>query len=101
MNPTEGARALEEVASQARANTNPDCQPLHDAAKSVAALIRANASRAGHSIAVRVVEKGDGVRLTVTGRHAGRYQTLAARELDARMPGAKAEIRAQVTRRAK
>lgn len=101
MKPTEAGRKLEEIAAKARQGAEPDAGPLVEAAREVAALLKANASRSGHSIAVRVVEKHNGVRLTVTGPHAGRYKALAEREMNARAVGAKAEVRAQITRRAK
>jgi hypothetical protein len=78
-----------------------DSSALLNAAKSAASLVRANASRNGHTVAVRVVSKSGGVRVTVTGPHASRYRQLMEREMDARMPDVHAEIRAQITRRAK
>lgn len=101
MKPQDAGRALDEIASRARQGAVPDVEPLVEAARAVAALLRANASRSGHSIGIRLVEKANGVRLTIVGPHAGRYEALAKREMDARMPGASAEIRAKITRRAK
>lgn len=98
MRPEESSRALDQVTERARAAANPDPEPLVRAAKEAASIIRGNASAAHHSIAVRVVAKHNGVRVTITGRHAERYKALLTRELDARMPGARAEIRTMATR---
>lgn len=98
MKPEDAVKPLKQAADDLRA-VRPDPQPLLEAAKEVTSLLRANAARAGHSVAIRVIGTGDGVRITVVGPQASRYRALARREMDARMPGVKAEIRAQITRR--
>lgn len=74
---------------------------LERAAKDAASQVRAAAARAHHNVSVRVVQRNGGVRVTVQGPQAARYRALVQRELDARIPGVKAEIRAKVTRRAR
>ena len=62
-------------------------------AKAVASKVKAIAARSRHSIDVRVVARGHTVRVTVVGQQASRYRALVGRELEARVPSAKAEIR--------
>jgi hypothetical protein len=89
------AHADLEDAMRHPARTSP---ALLDAAKQAASLVRANASRAGHSVQIRVASKHDGVRITVVGPQATKYQHLVNKTMDELMPGVHAQIRAQVTR---
>ena len=97
MRPEEYGVAQQQMEDELR-HPPPVPPALLDAAKQAASLVRANASRAGHSVAVRVVSKGDGVRMTVVGPQAHRYQSMLSRTMDELMPGVHAQIRAQITR---
>lgn len=81
------------------AGEHPDTAPLMNLAREVAGDIRATAARSGHHVGIRVVERGEGIRVTITGPAAMRYKTLAERAFSARLPAAKTELRAQITRR--
>jgi len=101
MTPEEAAKVLADRAKalgRADADTN---EILIRAARDVAAGVKGMAQRAGHSIAVRVVERGNGVRLTVVGPQAVRYKRLIEDELQRRVPDIHAEIRTQITRRSR
>lgn len=74
---------------------------LEHAAIEVAKMVRAEAARRGDSVGIRVVRRTSGVRVTVTGPRAGRYRSAVEKALEAKVPNAAAEIRAQITRRAK
>jgi hypothetical protein len=97
MKPGEVPTALGNQTTELRA-TRADPAPLLEAARQTASLVRANASRAGHSVQVRVVARGEGVRITVAGPQANRYREMVERQMDAMLPAARAEIRAQLTR---
>lgn len=99
MRPDQASAELARQTAELR-QTRVDPHPLVEAARQVASTVRANASRNGHTVAVRVVAKGDGVRLTVVGPHAMRYRVMAEKQMDEMMPGVHAQIRAQITRRA-
>ena len=102
MKPEDAPRALRDRAQKAReAVESPDVTPLLRAAREVASTVREQAHRAKDQISVRVVEKRDGVRITVVGPRAVRYRRMVQQGLEARMDAAKAEIRAQITRRAR
>lgn len=98
---------FEEAASRLRAQTEDikaagvgiEIEPLERACQQVAQRLRQQASRSGHPIGVKVVRRGDGVRMTVRGPQASRYRSMASRELQALVPNANAEIRAQITRK--
>jgi hypothetical protein len=81
MKPGEVPTALGNQTTELRA-TRADPAPLLEAARQTASLVRANASRAGHSVQVRVVARGE----------------MVERQMDAMLPAARAEIRAQLTR---
>jgi len=91
-------KAVDDIAM---AQQGVELHPLVQACHQVAQNIRAHAARAGHGISVRVVERGSSVRMTVRGQQATRYRTLASQMLERQMPDAKAEIRAQITRKAR
>jgi hypothetical protein len=74
---------------------------LERAAREAAAVARAQAAQSRHSVSVRIVARHGGVRVTVQGPQATRYRALIERELNARIPDVKAEIRAQVTRKSR
>lgn len=78
-----------------------DTSAMVHAAREVAATVRQQALHAGQHVGIRVVARHNGVRLTVTGPHASKYRGLVERELGAKAPQVRAEIRAQITRRAK
>jgi len=100
MKPDEAGRQLASLSEDVKAaGEGVSLEPLLQAAQQVAQQLRLQASRSGHSIGIRVAQRGQGVRLTVTGRHAIRYRRIASQELSQLMPGAQAEIRAQITRR--
>jgi len=83
------------------AGTGVSLDPLLRAAKQAAGQVRIAASRAGHSVGIRVAQRGQGVRITVTGPQAVRYRSMIGAVLDQQMPGVGADIRAQITRKAK
>lgn len=91
------ASQLEELKSLA---ANADVV-LEKAAVEVARMVRTQAAQRGHSVGIRVVRRSSGVRVTVTGPRAGQYRSMVEKALEARVPAATAEIRAQITRRAK
>lgn len=76
-----------------------DLMPLERAVRDAAAAVRTVAARSHDQVGVRMIRKAGGVRVTVTGPRAQKYRALFSRELEQRMPGAKAEIRAQILRR--
>jgi hypothetical protein len=67
----------------------------------IARSVRADATRHGHRVGIRVVQRTNGVRITVTGPHASRYRAPVEKAMRDRAPGAEAEIRVMLTRRAK
>lgn len=102
MKPSEGAEELARRAAALRAaGTNVDVSPLLQAARETAAAVKAAAASNRHSVGVRIVAKSSGIRVTLTGPHAQRYRKMMADGLDRRAPAAKAEIRANITRRAR
>lgn len=68
-------------------------------AKAVATSVRQIAQRSGHSIDIRVIVKGNAVRVTVKGPQAVRYKAIIKRELEKRVPNARTELRAMTTRK--
>ena len=102
MKPADAARALDETSRKVTAAVDQlPVEALLGAAQQVAQRIRALAARNGHLVAVRVVERHAGVRLTVRGPAAARYRRIAEQELAALAPAAQAEVRTQITRRLK
>ncbi len=101
MKPEEAARALTDHADKLRRADEGISGAGLRAVREVAAGIKGMAQRAGDRLDVRVVERRDGVRLTVTGRHAARYQRKIRDELQRRAPDVATEIRAQITGRAR
>jgi hypothetical protein len=89
------------AASLREVTVHPPVEPLMHAAREVASDIRVTASRAGHSVGVRLVERDGGVRITVTGPQANRYRLMMEKAMQTRLPGARAEIRSMITRRVK
>lgn len=67
--------------------------------REVIAGVRGQAQRAGHNIDVRMVVRGQGVRVTVLGPHAARYRSLISKELTRR--DLQAELRTMATSRKK
>jgi hypothetical protein len=102
MRPEDAAVVLAARAARLReAPAGMDTSAMLQAAREVAALVRQQATSVGHRVGIRVVSKHNGIRLTVTGPRAAQYQGLVERELAARVPTIQAEIRSQITRRAK
>lgn len=64
--------------------------------REVASGIRRMAGINRHRVEVRVIERQNTVRMTIVGTAAPRYRAIARDELERRLPGATAEIRAQV-----
>lgn len=101
MNPAEIRQAHDRQIAELRAAAASANLALEKAAVEVARMVRAEAARRGHSVGIRVVRRTNGVRVTVTGPQAGRYRAAVERALEDKVPQASAEIRAQITRRAK
>ena len=100
MKPAEAARRLEALEGSLAAAVQPlPIDVLLNRAKEVAAAVRALAGRNGHQIAIRVVERHNGVRVTAPGPHAARFQSVLRRELTAQLPETAAEVRSQITRK--
>jgi hypothetical protein len=97
----EGLAELQRRAEKLRRAHEHSPEILERAAREVAAGVKGMAQRAGHNVAIRVVTRGDGVRLTVVGPQAVRYRRLVEEELKRRVPDVKAEIRTQITRRSR
>lgn len=101
MTPEEVRRTQQHQVAELRAAAASANLALEKAAIEVGRLVRAEASRRGHSVNIRVVRKTGGVRVTVTGPRAAQYRAAVEKALRDRVPNASAEIRAQLTRRAK
>lgn len=99
MNPEDATRKLTEKAEQLRKADEGVTSAGLRAVREVAAGVKGRAQRVGDRLDVRVVERRDGVRLTVAGRHAARYRQLIRDELARRAPDVQTEIRAQITGR--
>jgi hypothetical protein len=82
----EQTQHLRDVPAQGRA-------ALEAAARQAASSVRQIAARNHHDVQVRVVNKPNGVRVTIAGRHAARYRTMVEQDLAARLPGVSAQIR--------
>lgn len=93
MKPDEVSAHLQSKVDELRDVPDQAVAVLARESKAVATLIRQTAGRSRHSIDVRVVVTKNTVRMTIIGQQASRYRALAERELDARVPSAKAEIR--------
>lgn len=90
---------LEKISNSFGELTDLDYSGMQRQAQSAAATIASTAARAHHKVGVRIVQQGQGIRVTLTGPAASRYRAAMARELNARMPGVAAEISTQITRR--
>lgn len=99
MRPEQVAEKHAKLESVIAAGAAPDLGPLLAAAKAVASNVRAVAAHDGTPVAIRVRAHDNRVRLTITGRRATKYRSMAQQALTARVPTALAEIRAQNTRR--
>lgn len=98
--PEQGIVALTAVAARARAAGRAMTHTAASrAAQEVAGMVKSEAARRGHALDIRVVARGDGVRLTIRGRHAGAYKAMVSQQMHARIPGVMADIRAQITRK--
>jgi hypothetical protein len=74
-------------------------QLLEAEARTAASTVRVQAARAGDSLDVRVVPKGDGIRITLQGPRAAAYRAVIEHQLERRIPALKAEIRIRTTTR--
>jgi hypothetical protein len=102
MNPSDAGRGLDDQAAKIKAaGDHVDLTPLVQAARAAIQVVRAAAQQHRDPVGVRLVEKPNGIRLTVTGPKAARYRTLLEREMNARMPEATTEIRALITSKVK
>ena len=101
MKPEELRREHQKQVAELRAAPAAANIALEKAAIEVGRLVRAEAARRGHSVGVRVVRKPSGVRVTVTGPRATHYRAAVEKALKDRLPQATAEIRAQLTRKAR
>lgn len=101
MTPEEARRAQQDQVAKLRAAAVEANIALEKAATEVARLVRAEAARRGHSVGIRIVRRTNGVRVTVTGPRATQYRSAVEKALRDRVPAAQAEIRAQLTKKAK
>jgi len=102
MRPSEVNRELDDQAAKIKAaGEHLDVTPLVAAARAAIQAVRTAAQQNRDPVGVRLVEKPNGIRLTVTGPKAARYRTLLEREMNARMPEASTEIRALITSKVK
>lgn len=100
MNQAEAVRAMNRIASRtAAAGQTVDLEALHRAAKQVASHVLVMAQRAGHGVSIKVTERPDGVRISVTGSKAHRYRTIINAELERLAPQTAAEVHAQIIRK--
>jgi hypothetical protein len=99
--PEQAARALAaRTADVKAAGDGVSIEPLMRATRQAANVVRQHASRSGSPISIRVSQRANGVRVTVTGRDAARYRALLSQQLATLMPAAKADIHAQIKARA-
>lgn len=101
MKPEEVVPALQDRARKIRDAHGGASEPIVRRAKTIAGSVRTAAARAGHSVGIRVVEKPNGVRVTVTGPQAVRYKKMIEAELARQLPEARAEIRTLITRKSR
>lgn len=102
MNPLEAQAALDARTERIRAAAEAgDPAPLVRTARDIASVVRDSAGRNGHVISIRVIERPRGVRITVSGRHAARYRSLVEQKLNRAVPDHAAEIRSQITQKAR
>lgn len=100
MNQAEAMRAMNRIASHtAAAGEMVDIGTLQRAAKQAAATALVTAQRAGHSVGIRVMERANGVRITVTGPKAHRYRAIVNAELERLAPTTSAEVSSQIVRK--
>lgn len=71
---------------------------LMRAARRAAEPVRLSAARHHSIIGIRISVKADGLRVTMTGRDAQRYENLMKTELARVMPAARQEIRELIRR---
>ena len=84
---------------EALRNAQPTSEVLMRSVHEVASLVKITASRAGDAVGIRMVNRREGVRITVIGPRAQRYKSLIAAEMERRFPQIKTEIRAQISRK--
>lgn len=101
VNPEEGAAELARRAAKLKGLDAELPLAAEQAARDVAAGVKGMAQRNGHKVAIRVIAQGSVVRLTVVGPQAVRYRRLVEVEMKRRVPDIQAEIRTQITRRAR
>lgn len=98
MTPDEVAELQRSQTRQLALDAQAPLEALEQAANEVAKIVRSDAARSGRSVGIRVVRKPTGVRVTVTGPNAPRYRRVVEDELDKRIPGVEAQVRARITR---
>ena len=100
MNQIEAMRAMNRMAERsANVGQAVDTQALLRAAKIAASKVLQMAARSGHSVGIRVTEKANGIRITVTGPKAHRYRAIVGAELERLQPETAADIKAQIIRK--
>lgn len=100
MNQSEAVRAMNRIANRTvTAGQAVDLEALHRAASQVASQVLIMAQRAGHSLSIKVTDRPDGVRISVTGSKAHRYRTIINAELERLSPQTAAEVQAQIVRK--
>ena len=93
MSPEEAAKMLQGRVDALRSVPAEALEVLARETKAAASQVRGVAARARHSIDVRIVVRGGGVRVTIVGQQASRYRAMLEKELDRRVPNMKADIR--------
>ena len=99
MNPAQAMAAMNARAEVLAAGGAPDPASLVRAAKAAAGKVRQLAASSGHSVSIRVIERPNGVRISVSGHQAHRYRAVVTAELDRLRPETKADLAAAITRK--
>jgi hypothetical protein len=100
MNQLEAMRAMNRIAAHAQVSgAVVDVEALQRAAKAAAAKALATAQSSGHSVAIKVTARTNGVRISVTGSKAHRYRTIVGAELERLSPTTAADLKAQIIRK--
>lgn len=73
--------------------------PLVAAATKAAGTVRVMAARQGDMVGIRVMQRANGVRITVSGPKAHRYRAIVNAELERLQPQTKADVAAGITRK--
>jgi hypothetical protein len=99
MNPAEAMRMMAGHASAVADASVATVEPLMTAASHAAGTVRLMALTSGDQVDIRVMQRANGIRISVTGPKAKRYRSVITSELDRLHPATVAELRTQITRK--